>query len=1584
MNIFELDSFNLADAVKFNDELNPRIWDGMKMRPEVREKLLTIAADFQESLGVSGLDVEDITVSGSNAGFTYTPHSDIDLHLVVRMPEDCDEVYQELFNAKKYQYNDEHDIRIGGYDVELYVQPSDQPHVSSGVYSVKNNDWVHIPRKIAARVDDESVRNKYEDIKARIESALKSNDIDRMRRLWDKIKDMRKSGLAQNGELGPENLAFKMLRTQGDLGQLKDAINRARDAELSLTERRKKKKKSRVKYGFGGYWYPGFNFGSDAGSDSGAGDGGGGESKFGEDVTLTPDGVSPSTKMFLSEKDVPNHTEIIFDFMRFAVHELELHNVPTLKIKKDPQWSVIHKSFGRYRDDLGQIELAVGNRHIMDVLRTLAHELQHRKQDEREHMPPGAGATGSRFENEAHAVAGVLMRKYADLHPEYFEDVPVSESASGYIPTKKEKNDPRYKMALTVDIKPGQVGKEANKMALQTDRQGKPALVYKSVNQLAEEFDQFKKNKSHGYNSQPLSQKPGEQEDDLGNQEATGPEFPPQMPVGTTKIDVDDLTDWYRLGMDISDMDDADPEDYGKGPPQTVVVFPSDEAEQGYLKQFKRLGLKTHDMDPDVKGGEDIYGKHLNKKINEADRRDVLKTMAAGAAAAAVPGLAKAGTFSDVLSMATTDPQQFEKVWVPRYQELTQRCQDMLRKLVAAAGPNWAQRLRGSTVRVVSNQVYAGADSDSKMVSIDLSVFWDAPDSVLAFAIAHELGHIAFGHTGADTSSNDYAKRVQAAKISQQQELDADTFAIQLCKVLGYNRSELFKFISKNEQEYQLFKLMLQSPTDTHPTYKERVERARKNGFELSRGGIQQMQALQQHLAEDALVESLRQEFELLESEVLGEITMSPSNLRKQAAQTGALAGMEFEMIVPDVNIEDDIEPEYERDDSADRRVYSFDDIEEFFLDGDYNGQRDLRRLISSLQEAFMEWKLERIDDDWTSEGQDYVRDYIENNNLFDRDEALNTARDEVISANPDLPPESEDAQQLIANRIDELEEQFVEQEFENQGPIYNDAYEQFTDEKNQDYDESDFFEENFPRMSDIADNYDIQWPYWVDINADRERSPDIDSVAEDFSEAIGRPVNTSQRYSMGIRQPGKYVVEPDGSLSPDDYNDMGLEFVSPPLPIDEMLSDLEKVRAWAKERGCYTNNSTGLHINISVPNFDVAKLDYVKLALLLGDKYVLDQFGRSSNTYTRSALGKVENMVRQNPQVAQALLDKMRGHMEDLATKAVHSGETEKYTSINTKQNRIEFRSPGGDWLNADIGKIENTLLRFTVALSAAMNPEAYREEYLKKLYKLLAPTADTGGNKDTVKYFADYVAGNIPKAALRSFVKQAQLERKIKSGQLGGKFKWEVERPGYAASIIVVAKTKEEAIDRALQPDAYPDWANARNQLTATPIGPADVSLGGRPSNPDGNWVISPENDRSVVAYRFRAADKDDAAIVAQQWRQANPGRVWIVQRDDNRTLGQPAIPGSTIDRQRQSAAAAQQPSQNTGDPGSLIDQGLAASGNFTGNWLIQDPEGRTLHRFGGVGNSQGDANNFALRWLRSNPQHIYTGVEVVPELR
>jgi GNAT superfamily N-acetyltransferase/pyrimidine deaminase RibD-like protein len=264
----------------------------------------------------------------------------------------------------------------------------------------------------------------------------------------------------------------------------------------------------------------------------------------------------------------------------------------------------------------------------------------------------------------------------------------------------------------------------------------------------------------------------------------------------------------------------------------------------------------------------------------------------------------------------------------------------------------------------------------------------------------------------------------------------------------------------------------------------------------------------------------------------------------------------------------------------------------------------------------------------------------------------------------------------------------------------------------------------------------------------------------------VGRPAQARSDYhAYGQERPGPgknfYVVEPDGSLQPDDSDDSGLEFVSPPLPIDDIMSDLNKVKAWANRMGCYTNDSTGLHINISVPNYSIDRLDYVKLALLMGDEYVLNDFGRAGNTYAKSAMGKIRGKV--TPENAKQILDKMKSGLDQLATKAIHSGITDKYTSINTKDGHIEFRSPGGDWLDDNFEKIENTLMRFTVAMSAALNPEAYRQEYLKKLYKMLAPKGET----DPLAIFAKYAAGELPKAALKSFIRQAQLVRGNKAAQ-------------------------------------------------------------------------------------------------------------------------------------------------------------------------------------------------------------------------
>lgn len=766
----------------------------------------------------------------------------------------------------------------------------------------------------------------------------------------------------------------------------------------------------------------------------------------------------------------------------------------------------------------------------------------------------------------------------------------------------------------------------------------------------------------------------------------------------------------------------------------------------------------------------------------------------------------------------------------------------------------------------------------------------------------------------------------------------------------------------------------------------------------------------------------------------LNEINMSPNSLRQLASKIDAQAGMEFEMIVP--NVESDSEPDMQPDYDQDQRTRSLGDIRSFFHDGDLNGRRAVYDLIEEIDDEFREWQQEQVQSAWSHEEEDFVRDFVENNGLFDRDEAMEQARDEIINAYPDLPQESKDFSELLTARLDELQEQFVLEVFEDQGSIYNDAFEEFTQEQQDEYDISSFLNDRYPYMTDIENNFDISWPYYPDANEGSD-NVDIDTVADDFSKAIGKPINASRSYHGARREAGKYVVEPDSSLDGDSPGDKGLEFVSPPMPITELLADLAKVKEWADLTGCYTNESTGLHINVSVPALagDMAQLDYVKLALLLGDERVLNEFGRASNTYTKSALKIVKERVIGKPDEAAALLDQMKGHLNSMASKAIHNGSTQKFTSINTKTGYIEFRSPGGDWLDTNFELIEPTLLRFVVALDAATDPEKYRQEYLTKLYKILAPKS----KDDTIMHFAKFAAGELPKQALKSFVRQAQLERKVAAGKMAGqKMWWKVSRPGYFASVEVVATNEKEAI--ALGKKHYPEW-DYSTDMTATPIRAYEEPAQPAPTN-QGNWGIwMPSADRFArepgqinnnVLRRFpsreaaeqflaqtraersdmrtdievREIEPGQSPVAASQQQQhydltpRGPGP-WEMYNSQN---GNPVaelvntsrsgaeaearlwLSTMRIDpadyqlriRTRESASS----QQDTTAPSTLTRPGQAQQ-RFTGNWLLKDSAGTVLYRFGGVGNSQHDANVIARGWLQNHPGASAGGVEVVPEM-
>lgn len=237
MDINELESFKLSDAVKFHKELNPRLWQDEKLDPEVRDQLMLIAEDFVEYLGLDNLKVEDVTISGSNAAYSYTPHSDLDLHILVdfnKLPDNP--VYQELFTAKKTLYNDAHDISVHGVPVELYVQDINQPVQSLGEYSIVHDKWIRIPKKRRANFDEAATKAKYEKLGDLIELALNTKDPKRVADTIALVKRYRKSGLDKHGEFGPENLAYKAVRKQGLVQALYDLKSELHGEKLSIEE----------------------------------------------------------------------------------------------------------------------------------------------------------------------------------------------------------------------------------------------------------------------------------------------------------------------------------------------------------------------------------------------------------------------------------------------------------------------------------------------------------------------------------------------------------------------------------------------------------------------------------------------------------------------------------------------------------------------------------------------------------------------------------------------------------------------------------------------------------------------------------------------------------------------------------------------------------------------------------------------------------------------------------------------------------------------------------------------------------------------------------------------------------------------------------------------------------------------------------------------------------------------------------------------------------------------------------------------------------------------------------------------------
>ena len=232
-------------AFDIQDDLNQKIWAGDKrIHSGVKAALMDIVDEFMEGLDMD-LDVKDIIVTGSLANYNWSKFSDIDLHILVDFAEvnDNQEMVKKFFDAVRSNWNKLHNIFVKGHEVEIYVQDEQEPHVSTGVFSLTDDRWLVKPKKVRPAIDRHTATKKMKQFAREVDKLSKVYDnkqyqeaFDLAERLKGKLKRMRQSGLERSGIYSPENLAFKMLRRSGDIEQLFSIYTQAYDQIHSVEQ----------------------------------------------------------------------------------------------------------------------------------------------------------------------------------------------------------------------------------------------------------------------------------------------------------------------------------------------------------------------------------------------------------------------------------------------------------------------------------------------------------------------------------------------------------------------------------------------------------------------------------------------------------------------------------------------------------------------------------------------------------------------------------------------------------------------------------------------------------------------------------------------------------------------------------------------------------------------------------------------------------------------------------------------------------------------------------------------------------------------------------------------------------------------------------------------------------------------------------------------------------------------------------------------------------------------------------------------------------------------------------------------------
>lgn len=240
---------------------------------------------------------------------------------------------------------------------------------------------------------------------------------------------------------------------------------------------------------------------------------------------------------------------------------------------------------------------------------------------------------------------------------------------------------------------------------------------------------------------------------------------------------------------------------------------------------------------------------------------------------------------------ATKDEiDKFAQIWEPRVVNLRQRIATAFARIQKVMQPH--EQALTQNIQFI---VYNDAKTDSMMnaffehgkgvIQAEITLFWDAPDEVLLWILAHEVGHIRYRHGFNDPTAQyekyrsrelsdpysgykyqytgdastlalvqnpkrrdevPYTYQPDGNQVVRSEEAEANAFANDIMLRLGYKQARVFEFFHKNKQEYDAW---LKRPNHNRDTGQQQIDKALKQGLQLSQPALQHLDYLMQNTA---------------------------------------------------------------------------------------------------------------------------------------------------------------------------------------------------------------------------------------------------------------------------------------------------------------------------------------------------------------------------------------------------------------------------------------------------------------------------------------------------------------------------------------------------------------------------------------------------------------------------------------------------------------------------------------------------------------------------------------------------------------